>query len=456
MMAPTSANEIVRFGVAGILYSLAEGTLLASIVWLLLRLSPRRNSGTRFAIWFSTLVAMALLPCLSAWPGNRAVSPAHSGITLPTSVAYWIFWAWMVMAVAGLVRVAAALWQLRTLRKSCVEIGAEGLSPEVQKVLADFRSRSVAVHVSSRLEVPTAIGFLKPVIVMPSWLIKVASAAELEYVLLHELAHLRRHDAWTNLTQKVVKALLFFHPWVWWIEGRLSLDREMACDDAVLAQTANPSLYARCLTDIAEKSFVRRQMTLAQTVVSRVVQLSLRLQQILSSDRPATTRLWRPAVPLIATFALVSAFWGPRAPRLITFVDGPDAKPTLVAAKDNAHFATGHNSIGKQAKQPQETQLVLASGKFVATNAAPRSKATKPRTHPLSGDFFALGRYENQNRSRLLSARVPAGANYFAAYREIVFTSTGSGPVQVQQVSWQLVIWEVPADESQKKINRKT
>jgi beta-lactamase regulating signal transducer with metallopeptidase domain len=71
---------------------------------------------------------------------------------------------------------------------------------------------------------------------------------------LHELAHLRRYDDWTNLAQKLVKALFFFHPAVWWIEKQVSLEREMACDDAVLAETASPRAYAECLAHLAEKT----------------------------------------------------------------------------------------------------------------------------------------------------------------------------------------------------------
>jgi len=66
--------------------------------------------------------------------------------------------------------------------------------------------------------------------------------------LLHEFAHLGRWDDWTNLAQKLVRTIFFFHPAVWWIEKRLSLEREMACDDVVLAETQNPRAYAECLS----------------------------------------------------------------------------------------------------------------------------------------------------------------------------------------------------------------
>ena len=93
--------------------------------------------------------------------------------------------------------------------------------------------------VSDDVRVPTALGFFRPAVVLPSWTLRDLSPDELKVIVLHELAHLRRWDDWTNLAQKFVKAIFFFHPAVWWIDSRLALEREIACDDMVLEQTAN-------------------------------------------------------------------------------------------------------------------------------------------------------------------------------------------------------------------------
>ncbi len=161
------------------------------------------------------------------------------------------------------------------------------------------KSRPVSVLVSDRLEVPTAIGFRKPAVILPAWMLESTPAEELKYILLHELAHLSRRDDWTNLAQKILKALLFFLPSVWWIERRLSLDREMACDDAVLVQSGTPHGYAECLAHVAERSFLRKQIALAQAAVGRVRQLTERVTRILDPERPRATQLWKPAVPVV-------------------------------------------------------------------------------------------------------------------------------------------------------------
>src|SRR5208282_4759507 len=107
------------------------------------------------------------------------------------------------------------------------------------------------------------------------WLLPQLSAEEIRIILLHEFAHLRRWDDWTNLVQKIVKAIFFFHPAVWWIENRLTIEREMACDDAVVAQTSSPRAYASSLISFAEKLHSARTLALAQFLVSRMRQMSV-------------------------------------------------------------------------------------------------------------------------------------------------------------------------------------
>src|SRR5436305_1762094 len=94
----------------------------------------------------------------------------------------------------------------------------------------------------------------------------------------------------------------------------------MACDDAVLSLMVRPREYAECLARMAEKSFVKR-LALVQAAVSRMRQLSLRVTQILDANRPVSTRLWRPAIPLVVAVAAVCGFSAWRAPVLVSVVD---------------------------------------------------------------------------------------------------------------------------------------
>jgi beta-lactamase regulating signal transducer with metallopeptidase domain len=302
-----------------------EGIGIALLAGILLRALGRRNSGTRFVVWFSALLGIAALPLFGSLASSGAHLAEGSRIILPSSWAPYIFAGWLLIAAAGMVRIGIGFWRVQRLRRRCNPIDAATLDSLLQKTLEEFDSpRRVTLCVSDQLEVPTAIGFIKPLVVIPPWAMQELSPAELNAILLHELAHLQRWDDWTNLLQKIVGALLFFHPAVWWIEKRLGLEREMACDDMVLAKTANPQVYAECLVSLAEKSFVRRGLALAQAAVDRMRPISLRISQILDVNRPTATRVWGPAPVLLSGIILAFLIASSNTPRLVSFEnDGP-------------------------------------------------------------------------------------------------------------------------------------
>jgi beta-lactamase regulating signal transducer with metallopeptidase domain len=345
MIAPFHLQTIAETSASGLVDCLIEGTLIALCAALALRLHRQKNSGTRFAIWFSALMAIAALPFLtgafSSIPTLRAAvlptSTHHSAITLPASWALYLFAAWAVIASLSLSRVVVSLRHIRALRQSCVAIDPEQLDPRIRETLNT--ASSIALCTSEQVQVPTAIGFFKPAVVIPSWLLGELSPEELNQILLHEIAHLRRRDDWTNLAQQIVKALFFFHPAVWWIERKLSLEREMACDDAVLAATAQPRAYAECLAHLAEKTFERRTLinrgiALAQAALGRMRHTTLRVAEILNPNRTRTAKpTWKPALSLIAAFAVASTVVVSREPQLIAFQDS--------ASDSNARVETG-------------------------------------------------------------------------------------------------------------------
>jgi beta-lactamase regulating signal transducer with metallopeptidase domain len=367
-----SANlySIASTAAERLLFSLGLGTLLALVVWLLLRVFPKKDSRTSFAVWFATLLITAALPVLSLYSASMGKGAAPQAvITVSASWAVYIFLAWAAAACLGLARVAVALWQVRKLRREAEMLDAQGLGPELRDLVEQFRrSRAVELLVSRRLEVPTAVGFFRPGVVLPEWLLQETPAEELKYILLHELAHLRRRDDWTNLAQQVVKALLFFLPSVWWIERKLALDREMACDDAVLEQSGTPQGYAECLAHVAERSFLRRQLALAQAAVSKLRQLTVRVSRILDPNRQQQTRIWKPAIPAVMVAAGLCAFSASQAPSLIGFAEG---EPGIAVQRP----------AGQDTQQSSLRWPVLRAGK-PALQSAISQPAGKPVLQP--------------------------------------------------------------------------
>ncbi|HMF89304.1 MAG TPA: M56 family metallopeptidase, partial [Candidatus Angelobacter sp.] len=373
MAALLNWNSIAALALDRMLYCLAEGVALAALLSLAMRLFPPKSSRTRFAVGFSALVALAMLPVLGAvaMPAAHAkanlpgANPHEALLTIPASWAAAVFVVWATLALLGLLRVAAGVWHVRRLRQSCVAINPELLRPELRSGIADLKlSRPVSILVSPSASVPAAVGFFKPAVVVPAWLAEESAAGELQYVLLHELAHLRRWDDWTNLVQKIVKAILFFHPGIWWIERKLSLDREMACDEAVLMEKPEPRMYAQCLARVAEKSFLRRQLALAQAAVDRMKHLSQRIQQILSlsenRDNQQRTRLWKPAVAMVTAAGALGTIWTSQAPQLVR-VAGPASSIARVAPGFSSPLATGTAASEVERRQTSALASTLAA-----------------------------------------------------------------------------------------------
>jgi hypothetical protein len=118
--------------------------------------------------------------------------------------------------------------------------------------------RRLGIHIvplvaySRRVSVPVVVGILRPMILLPIGLGSGLTLPQLETILIHELAHIRRFDLAINLLQRLIEALLFFHPAVWWLSRRISIERENACDDTVLRSYCRGIQYADALVRMAE------------------------------------------------------------------------------------------------------------------------------------------------------------------------------------------------------------
>jgi hypothetical protein len=160
-----------------------------------------------------------------------------------------------------------------------------------------------------------------------------------------------------------VKALFFFHPAVWWIEKKVSLEREMACDDAVLAETESPRAYAECLAHLAEKTLIQRSVALAQAALGRLRHTSLRVAKILDVNRASASGASKPAVLLVAGFAVACLVSVSAAPSLIAFDDGgPNAAVAPAMASNSMDNAA-------ESVSPAMPMAQVTNAKFTAQSA---------------------------------------------------------------------------------------
>jgi hypothetical protein len=363
------------------------------------------------------------------------------------------------------------LWQVWRLRRSCIEIDARSLEPELMECLKAGSKRRVALCVSERVSAPTAIGLGRPAIVLPTWVTGELSSGELKQVVLHEAAHLQRWDDWTNLAQKVLKAVLVFHPLAWWLESRLTLEREMACDDEVLRHTGNPGAYARCLATLAEKSFARRSIAMAQAAVSRVKQTSVRVARILQVKTPAATRAWASGVSLGVVFGFAALVLS-QTPNLIGFESGSApvfrSRAAMPLELERAAVAGQHAAMAREVAfrqvEPKGAgavdgqHVVVASG---ARWAKPRQALGESASHlravtrPEAPAGLMEARYVAHdhvgNKPMLASAKTQAaqsGVRNSGAYVErAVFVVMQGDASDAPAVMWQVTVWRVTVSQ---------
>ena len=352
--------------------SVWQGLLLTVFAWSALRLAVRLRASTRFTLWLIVFLLVALLPCFAIVRGMWA-TPGLPGTTSASGFALHIgiAWAFAIEAVWGfcslfsLIRLGLGVRQMMRLRASSTLLPYCSLDATLQTIVARPRSVSVEVRLSRNAQAPSVIGFLRPAIVVPSALWRELAPGNLQQILLHEMAHLQRGDDWTNLLQKLLRALCPLNPALLWAERQLCREREQACDDAVLDAAGNGRAYATCLTDLAAHKFVRRTAMLAVGFAFGLwkspSELAERVDNILHRRpglHPAVAR-GLVAVTLVASLAggLGLQFF----PRLITFAD-----KTTIAAEAAPQWAT-RAAASRARAYPAE---VLANQKSLYQEAA--------------------------------------------------------------------------------------
>jgi beta-lactamase regulating signal transducer with metallopeptidase domain len=452
-------QTLAQTAVAPVLNSLPEGLLVALFAWGTLHVMPRHNSRTRFAIWFIALLTIVALPCIGFTREHSllAASSAHSLIELTSRVGLFIFLFWILAASIALLRLAIGLWHLRALRRDCTAIDESELDPRVRETVretvrnaaAEFSSsRSVTLTTSGRVSVPAAIGFFRPMIVLPHWALNELTPDELRVILLHEFAHLQRWDDWTNLLQKIVRALFLFHPAVWWIDNKLSLEREMACDDLVLAETDNPRGYAQCLISLLERNFSRRGWTMAQAVVHRAHEASLRLARILDASRPRSKRIWKPALGVASAFSVICFAVMAQAPQFVAFGDRT-APSTQTLSRGEVASTAGHFQLGDAAVIPAVLRVNPASQlKHKYQRRTPEHKLAPQTIQEVAGNRLVENSEVGQQGQA--SARVVpvSGSEHHASTQTLLLVRTTErvGPnLWVSSVYVYRLAWVMPA-----------
>ncbi|HTD37640.1 MAG TPA: M56 family metallopeptidase, partial [Candidatus Limnocylindrales bacterium] len=410
---------------AAVFAGLWQGVLIAGVTWLVLWSLHGLGASTRYAIWLCALGALLVVPLatasFSAQPNAQPVADAaaragapaefiaagavtastrermpvnlvHAApirppqseprqavsspavavpnrlrIAIPESAATVVALLWLLLALARLVKLMLALRQLGAIRRSASPWSSAHEYP---------------VLVSRRVGVPLAFGFLRPAVVLPASLPGEIGAEALQTIIVHESAHLRRYDVWTNALARVAEALLTLNPAVWFVMRRLSAEREIACDDCVVARTGSGDAFAHVLAGLATRVGPRAPIAAASatgttrsTIVTRIEQLLDAAPRQLALSRAALAA----AVGSLAVVALVIESVSP----VFAY-----ASPQFIPAPAHAAAAGGNGSACPGIRRGLPVSML-------ATPRAAEAKFGASRVVPFTLTFDARGRTRN-------------------------------------------------------------
>ena len=331
-----------------------QGAAMAVLVGLTLALVPRASSAARFAVWGLAFGLVLALPMLHVDERPSTVA-SNSVVHLGADCGVIIGGLWFALLVFRATQLSVQGVRLRRIWKGAQPVVA---TDEVLTLLHRCR-RPAELCTSTDVDSPSVLGFFSPRLLIPEALFAALTPGELRHLVLHECEHLRRRDDWANLLQKVGLVLFPLNPALLWIDHRLSFERELACDAGVVAATAEPILYASCLTRVAEHRMERRPVALAMAALERKSQLARRVHSLLRKGE-GRSRVQSRYAPLLLTLGLLGASMEmARAPRLVSFASAAAAAPV----RDGSAVTGSHASFGartvvyRAAKEPQPMLL---------------------------------------------------------------------------------------------------
>lgn len=320
-------EAIVSASLHAILTSIVLGALLLGIVATVVKFAPLRASA-RHTLWTTALIAMAIMPLaglgVSAYkavsvatvqsnPSIRKQSklpaiarareessatskpdvvqdatPPNFALHIPSwqphltrVVALAVVAIWIVGALIGLIGLAASVVRVRGLKRRSSPLEGER-ADDLPWLTENMRGeREIYLRLSYETETPVAIGFGRPVILIPTELANAGGLGAIEALVMHEHAHLRRYDDYTNLLQRLIERIFWFNPIVWIVGRRIALEREIASDDAVVERTGQPQEYAKSLWRLAREMRMPEHAIVAPGAMLTRKQISVRIESLL-------------------------------------------------------------------------------------------------------------------------------------------------------------------------------
>lgn len=278
-----------------LLYSLWQGALIYGLLYVLYKALPDMSARIKYNlsmgafgalfVWFADTwmsqydrLKGAMVYISSAGNSGAVTYTIHSAAPqttqgvmhklLPGMEKYYpvIMFIYCLGLAFMLLRMAVSLLQVRALKTTGISAPGQVWDGFITEWSARLNiTRPVRLYLSSKVNVPMMMGAVKPVILLPIATMSHLNTEQLEAILLHELAHIKRHDYLLNMMQAIGETILFFNPFVWLLSGMIRKERELCCDDMVVASATSPLPYAKALAIIESTRIQDNTLALAAT-----------------------------------------------------------------------------------------------------------------------------------------------------------------------------------------------
>jgi BlaR1 peptidase M56 len=379
---------VTRLVATSFVSGLWQGVVLAAGVGICLRLVPRTTAALRFAIWTAVFAVLAVLPLLHAHSLQTGVAmPGHDGVVrVDERWSFAIAAVWLIVSLVRGAKLVVSAVRLRGIWKRAVPV--EGCD----ELLSAAGFRGVELCTSKDVDRPSVIGFFSPRILIPEDIFARLTTAEFGQIVLHEVGHLRRADDWINLLQKLSLVVFPLNPVLMWIERRLCLERELACDDDVLRLTKSPKAYATCLTNLAEHRLGRRAAVLSLGAWEKQSELAQRVHSILRGGDDMGRTQARVVMGVVMLVLVGGAGELSRCPQVVSFSRAalPMAAAVQSAATDGmvyqpVAFRASGNAAGGAHETLLKASMPVSSGVRPVGSAAHAAPAVKKAVSKRSG-----------------------------------------------------------------------
>lgn len=297
--------------------------LLAGIAGMALR---RARATTRYAVFCLAFVLMAAAPLVTylvlqteasepavitqASPAVGVQASSAGSLVTHIEEPFWLgalVKVWLLGVILLSIRCAGGWIVAQRLKRWKTTPAGAAVEHLTNRLRARLElKRVIRVYVSEAAEVPAVIGWIRPVILLPVSALTGLTPEQIEFLLAHELAHVRRHDYLVNLFQTGVETILFYHPGVWWVSRQIRAEREHCCDDLAVLACGDPVEYAKTLAKLEGL----RTRPLQPAMAADGGSLLSRIQRLGGRERPRrfTASAWIGALlPVVVVFIAVLA-----------------------------------------------------------------------------------------------------------------------------------------------------